>query len=209
MRKDCAAGPGRPHSFAIQQQLQTAFLVLKQIAIEGHKNMTGTTEMLRSETNITDRVRDTIYRATIFLDDQRWDDWLDLCNDDFHYAIKSFSPEINMDMTYLQGSRKDMATLIKLLPKHNTDHSPLRRHTSVYTVDVGDDGRTAKAVSSFVVYQNLLDGINSHIDAGESRLFLVGKYYDEFVIADGEPKFVKREVRIDERRLDKGSHWPI
>src|SRR5262245_52813568 len=73
-------------------------------------------------------------------------------------------------MTYFQGSRQDLATMVKLLPKHNTDHSPLRRHTTVYAVDVAEDGKTATAISSFVVYQNLLDGVNSHIDAGESRL---------------------------------------
>jgi len=154
-------------------------------------------------------VRDTIYRATIMLDDQRFEDWLELCDESFHYAIKSWSPEINSDMTYLQGSHKDMAALIRLLPKHNTDHSPLRRHTSVYTVDMASDGQTAKTVSSVVVYQNLLDGTNSHIDAGESRLFLVGKYYDTLRVADGTAKFLKREVRLDNRRLDKGSHWPI
>ena len=155
------------------------------------------------------RVRETIYRATISLDDQKWDDWLDLCDESFHYAIKSFSPEINKDMIYLQGSREEMASLIRLLPKHNTDHSWLRRHTSVYTVDLSEDGTTADAISSFVVYQNLLDGTNSHLDAGESHLFLVGKYHDKLVLTDKSAKFVQRVVRIDERRLDKGSHWPI
>jgi methanesulfonate monooxygenase small subunit len=154
-------------------------------------------------------VQNTIYRATIMLDDQRWDEWLGLCTEDFHYAIKSYSPEINMDMTYLQGGLKELASLVKLLPKHNTDHSPLRRHTSVYTVDVAEDGGTAKAVSSFVVYQNLLDGVNSHLDSGESRLFLVGKYYDTFALESGTPRFKAREARIDQRRLDKGSHWLI
>ena len=125
--------------------------------------------MTRNGADVANVVRDTIYRATLLLDDQKWEQWLDLCDDTFHYAIKSFSPEINRDMTYFQGSRKDLATMTKLLPKHNTDHSPLRRHTTVYTVDVADDGKTASAVSSFVVYQNLLDGVNSHIDAGESR----------------------------------------
>jgi methanesulfonate monooxygenase subunit beta len=155
------------------------------------------------------RVRDTIYQATILLDNQRWDDWLALCNERFEYAIKSWSPEINYDMTYLQLDRNGLANLVRLLPKHNTDHSVLTRHTSVYTVDVSDDGRSAKAVSSVVVYQNMLDGINSHIDAGESRLFLVGKYLDTFTIDNGKPSFLAREVRLENRRLDKGSHWPI
>jgi methanesulfonate monooxygenase subunit beta len=154
-------------------------------------------------------VRDTIYRATLLLDDQKWDQWLELCDDSFHYAIKSYSPEINRDMTYLQGSRKELATMVRLLLKHNTDHSPLKRHTTVYTVDVAEDAKSASAISSFVVFQNMLDGVNSHIDAGESRLFLVGRYIDTFKLENGKAWFMKREVRLENRRLDKGSHWPI
>lgn len=163
--------------------------------------------MSKNGADAASKVRDTIYRASLALDNEKWHDWLGLCDEDFHYSITAFSPEIKKDMIYLQGSRKDMEHLINHLPKHNTDHSWLRRHTSVYTVDVEEDKATA--VSSFVVYMNVLDGFNSHIDAGESRLFLTGKYYDTFKLNNGEPKFVKREVRIDNRRLDKGSHWPI
>jgi methanesulfonate monooxygenase small subunit len=165
--------------------------------------------MTRNGAEVADVVRDTIYRATLLLDDQKWEQWLDLCDESFHYAIRSFSPEINRDMTYLQGSRKDLMTMVKLLPKHNTDHSPLKRHAIVYTVDVGEDGSTASAVTSFVVYQNMLDGVNSHVDAGESRLFLVGRYIDTLKLENGKAWFIKREVRLDNRRLDKGSHWPI
>src|ERR1700722_6621755 len=154
-------------------------------------------------------VRDTIYRSTISLDQQDWDEWLAQCDDKFQYAIRAWSPEINKDVTYLALDRNGLATMVKSLSKHNTDHSPLTRHTSVYTVDVDEGTQMAKAVSSVVVYQNLLDGINSHIDAGESRVFLVGKYIDTFKIEDNKAKFVSREVRIENRRLDKGSHWPI
>ena len=166
-------------------------------------------KMKKNGFDISSAVRDTIYRATIALDDQKWVDWLDLCDEEFSYEIKSFSPEINKDMTYMAGSRNDLVTLTEMLPKHNTDHSPLHRHTSVYAVDVAEDGKSANAISSFVIYQNMLDGINSHIDSGESRLFLIGKYIDQFKIDGDQVKFVNREVRLDNRRLDKGSHWPI
>jgi methanesulfonate monooxygenase subunit beta len=168
----------------------------------------GETAVLDS-TYLANAVRDTVYQATIYLDDEKWDDWLGLCSEEFEYTIKCFSPEINQDMTYLHGKKSDLAALIKLLPKHNTDHSALHRHTSVYLVDVADNGRTATAVSSFLVFQTLLDGNNSHIDAGESHLFLVGKYYDKFSLEGNRPTFLSRETRIYERRLDKGSHWPI
>src|ERR1043165_6675636 len=129
--------------------------------------------------------------------------WLEHCDPEFRYAIRSWSPEINRDMTYLELDRKGLESMVKLLPKHNTDHSPLTRHTTVYTVDVDEAGQTASAVSSFVVYQNLLDVVNSDIDAGERRLFLVGRYIDTFKLDNGQVGFVKREVRIENRRLDK------
>lgn len=154
-------------------------------------------------------VRDTIYRSTVLLDQQQWNDWLNYCDDEFRYAIRAWSPEISKDVTYLALDRNGLESMIKLLPKHNTDHSALTRHTSVYTIDVDETAKSARAVSSVIVYQTLLDGINSHVDAGESRLFLVGKYIDRFKIENGKARFVEREVRLENRRLDKGSHWPI
>ena len=158
---------------------------------------------------VANTVRDTIYRATLLLDDQKWDQWLELCDDSFHYAIKSFSPEINRDMIYLQGTRKELATMVKLLPKHNTDHGRLTRHATNYTVELDPSLNEAQATTSFACYRTMLDGINSHIDSGESQLFLIGKYYDRFRLGEDGPKFSERNVFLDTRRLDKGSHYPI
>ena len=155
------------------------------------------------------KIERAIYKATIALDSENWDEWLELCDDTFDYSITSFSPEINKDMIYFSADKKELKGLMDMLPKHNTDHSPLRRHTSVYTIDISDNEQTAEAISSVAVYQNMLDGQNSHLDSGESRLFLVGQYLDKFVIKDGLVKFVYRETKLDNRRLDRGSHWPI
>ncbi len=154
-------------------------------------------------------VKDTVYRTCLLQDDERWSDWLELCDEEFHYKITAYSPEIRRDVLYLDGDRGQIAQMCELLPKHNTDHSPLKRHAVVYTVDIDDDGGSAKAVTSFVIYQNMLDGVNSHIDAGENHLFAVGRYLDSFAIRDDEARFVAREVRLETRRLDKGTHWPL
>ncbi len=156
-----------------------------------------------------DTIRSTIYEASLALDECRWDDWLALCDDGFHYAIRAFSPEIHRDMTYLDGSRAEMASMCDLLPRHNSDRSPLARHTIVYRVAVDEAGATASAVSSVAVYRTVLDGMASHVEAGSSNLFLVGKYRDRFRLENGSAKFVERIVQLDTRRLDKGSHWPI
>ena len=162
-----------------------------------------------NEEKIKQLVTETIYKASLYLDECRWTDWLNLCDEKFYYAIKAFSPEINYEMTYLDGYRSDLLNLTGMLPKHNTDHSPLSRHTVAYTVDLDKNQETASAVSSVAVYQTQLDGINSHLLAGESNVFMVGKYHDKLCIKKGEPHFLERIVQLDTRRLDKGSHWPI
>ena len=154
-------------------------------------------------------VTEIIYKASLFLDELRWSDWLELCDKKFYYSIQAYSPEINKNMIYLDGNFEQMKSMTEMLPKHNTDHSPLSRHTVVYTVDIDEKEETAQAVSSFAVYQTQLDGINSHVLAGESNLFMVGKYRDKFVINDNGPLFLERNTHLDTRRLDKGSHWPI
>jgi len=40
-------------------------------------------------------------------------------------------------------------------------------------------------------------------------LFLIGRYIDTLKLEEDQVRFIKREVRLDNRRLDKGSHWPI
>ena len=39
-------------------------------------------------------VKDSIYRSCLLMDDERWSDWLELCDDGFYYKITAYSPEI-------------------------------------------------------------------------------------------------------------------
>ena len=156
-----------------------------------------------------DKIKDTILRSCLFLDDEQWSSWLGLCLDTFEYKITSYSPEIRRDMIYFSGDHRELLSMTEMLPKHNTDHSPLKRHASVYTVDLSADGASAEAVTSVVIYQTMLDGVNSHIDSGETRLFCAGRYIDTLVVEEDTAKFSSREFRLENRRLDKGSHWPL
>ena len=153
------------------------------------------------------KIEKTIYKATLALDENNWSEFFELCGDSFTYAITSFSPEINKNMTYFSGDKKEFVGLMDKLPKQNTDHSPLHIHTSVYSVDIAEGGKSATAISSVTIYQNMLDGINSHLDSGESRLFVIGKYIDQFSVINDEPTFTNRETKLVNRRIDKGSHW--
>lgn len=160
-------------------------------------------------TETKNAIREAVCKACMYKDDMDWHKWLDLCDEDFEYSITAYSPEISNNMTYLSGNRDEMKTMMDMLPKHNTDHSPLRRHCSVYSVELDESNKTATAISSVVVYQTMLDGINAHVDAGESKVFVVGRYNDTFRISGDDVKFTGREAHLDTRRLDKGSHYPI
>jgi methanesulfonate monooxygenase small subunit len=154
-------------------------------------------------------VKDAVYRSCLNLDEQKWADWLGQCDEDFQYAIKAYSPEIRYDMTYLAGTRADLVSMTEMLPKHNTDRSPLSRHATVYTVELNDDATEATAVTSVAIYQTRLDGTSSHVDAGSTHLFVKAKYHDRLRIDNGQARFIERVTQLDTRRLDRGSHWPL
>ena len=147
-------------------------------------------------------VRELIYRSCLRLDAGDFPGWLELCAPGFRYTITAYSPEIRKEMTWLEQDRDGMEGLFKMLPKHNSDHSPLTRHASVYLVDVDEDKGEATAVTSVVVYRTALDG-------GATELFAVGKYFDTVSLEGETPLLTGRNVRLDTRELGIGSHFPL
>ena len=147
-------------------------------------------------------VRELVYRTCLRLDEGDFPGWLDLCAPGFHYTITAYSPEIRKEMTWLDHDRAGMEGLFKMLPKHNSDHSPLTRHASVYLVEADGENEKAFVVTSVVVYKTALDG-------GATELFAVGKYFDEVYLAGREPLLSSRNVRLDTRELGIGSHMPL
>src|SRR5690606_34865751 len=140
---------------------------------------------------LKEQVADLIYRSTVLLDREDFQGWLEeFCAPEFRYRITTYSPEIRREQEWLEGGREDLLEMMRMLPMHNTDHSPLTRHVSVYTVDL-DGGNAARAVSSVVIYRTMFDGINSHLDSGETRLFAVGKYLDTVRIDGEQPLFLE------------------
>ena len=69
-------------------------------------------------------------------------------------------------MVWLDHDRKGMETLFTNLPRHNSDHSPLTRHATVYTVEVdGDAGAKWSRRCRCSAPQ---------LDGGATELFAVG-----------------------------------
>jgi methanesulfonate monooxygenase subunit beta len=146
-------------------------------------------------------IEELVYRSCLALDDRDFKGFLALCDEDFRYTIKAYSPEIRKDMVWLDHDRKGLDTLLTNLPRHNSDHSPITRHATVYTVDAAGEG-AATVVSALQVFRTQLDG-------GASELFAVGRFIDTVKLNGGAPRLAKRVVKLDTRLLGYGYHIPF
>ncbi|HEU4925077.1 MAG TPA: aromatic-ring-hydroxylating dioxygenase subunit beta [Burkholderiales bacterium] len=142
-----------------------------------------------------------VYRSCLALDARDYKTFLALCDEDFRYSISTYSPEIRKEMVWLDHDRKGMETLFTNLPRHNSDHSPLTRHVTVYTVD-SDASNNLSVVSALQVFKTELDG-------GATELFAVGRFYDTVKVNGAGPKLARRVVRLDTRLLGYGYHVPF
>ncbi len=151
---------------------------------------------------IEQQVKQLVYKGCLLLDQNDFKGWLDLCAPEFHYTISAYSPEVRRDMTWLDHDHEGMASLIRLLPKHNSDLTPLTRHASVYTVDYDPGTRAARVVTSVAIFATSLDG-------GVSELFAVARYHDLVDLAGEAARLKRRVVRLETRSLGIGKHWPL
>ena len=145
-------------------------------------------------------IEELIYRSCLALDARDYKAFLAMCEDDFRYTIATYSPEIRRDMVWLDHDRKGMETLFGNLPRHNSDHSPITRHATVYTVEV--DGNVANVVSALQVFRTLLDG-------GATELFAVGRFHDTVKLDGAGAKIARRLVKLETRLLGYGYHVPF
>ena len=154
--------------------------------------------MIKSDQRQT--IEELVYRSCLALDARDYKAFLDLCDQNFRCTVATYSPEIKREMVWLDHDRKGMETLFTNLPRHNSDHSPITRHATVYTVDM--NGSTAEVVSALQVFRTQLDG-------GATELFAVGRFHDTVKLDGGAAKLVRRLVRLETRQLGYGYHIPF
>jgi len=147
-------------------------------------------------------VEELIYRSCLLLDEKDFKGYLDLCDEEFRYTIATHSPELRRDMIWLDHDKKGMTTLLTQLPRHNSDHSPLTRHATVYTVRFDTARQQGDVVSALQVFKTALEG-------GATELFAVGKYLDTVKFDGGKLLLLKRVVKLDTRMLGIGYHIPF
>ena len=143
-----------------------------------------------------------VCRSCLLLDEKDFTGYLALCDESYHYEITAYSAEIRKPMSWLEHDKAGLTTLFTNLPKHNSDASPLTRHVTVYTVTPSPGEEAASVVSALQVFRTALDG-------GQTELFAVGKFFDLVSLRGGQPRLLRRNVRLDTRMLGYGYHIPF
>lgn len=150
-------------------------------------------------------VERVIYGSCLQLDEQRFGAFLDLTTSDFRYRITAYSPEIRKQMVWLEHDRAGLAALFELLPKHHVNHAVWLRHAVIYQTHQETE-ETVHAVTSLAVYHTQVDVGDAHLEAGSSKLFLVGRYHDSLRRTEGRWLLAERQVRLETRQLGIGTH---
>ncbi len=147
-------------------------------------------------------VEELIYESCVLMDKTDFSGFLSLCDQDYEYQLSAYSPEIKHDMIWLDHDRAEIKHIFDLLPKHNSDHSPLTRNAVVYKIDYDEAKKQANVVSALQIYKTNLDG-------GATKLFAVGKYYDTVSLKGTKPTLLRRHLKLDTRDLGCGYHIPF
>ncbi|HYC36036.1 MAG TPA: nuclear transport factor 2 family protein [Usitatibacter sp.] len=155
-------------------------------------------------------VTELIYDGCMAMNAQDWQAFLALCEPEgFRYRITNYSPEILRTQCWMDRDFKGLKSIIELLPRHNTDHSPLTRHATVYKVRQDAQTGEVRAHTQLAIYRTELDGSNSHFDSGKTALWAIGRYEDRIRVGDGGARLLERNVVLDTRQIDIGSHLPL
>jgi len=147
-----------------------------------------------------DDITRLIYASALKLDAEDFKGFLRHCGESFRYVIKAYSPELGKEMTWLDHGRKGMQDLFAMLPQHVRMKGRFKRHVSIYSVELQEDG-SVKAHSSVLLI---------HTDPqGCSRLFAAGQYLDVIDMGGDMPRLAERVVQLETRELGPGMHIPV
>lgn len=142
-----------------------------------------------------------IHASARYLDDHNFDAFLALFSEEGEYAIVVQAPEIARPMTWMQGSKSELAERFAAVPRQKweiAEHEQTRL-VSVDLLTVHNDTTTSS--SSFAVFNTDSDG--------RSSCYVVGRYEDLWQEYGGSWYLKKREVVLKTRLLTTLSPLPI
>lgn len=145
-------------------------------------------------------VRNLVAATCLALDDEDFARFLALCEPEFSYAIRVYSPELRREMTWLEHDLAGMQALLEGVPEHLRRQGRLLRHLGASVFSESSPGR-AVVDTSVVVLHTDLDGV--------TRTWAAGRYRDEVRAGPQGARLTTRAVHLHTRDLGTGSHVPL
>ncbi len=146
-------------------------------------------------------LKTTIHRSCIFLDEERFDEYLALWAPAGRYRITSYSPDIRKELVLLDLGREDYGHLLSNIRNHERMLGRFSRHLTIQLVEHDEQADEVRVASSVLVIHTNLEGV--------SHVFAAGKYLDIFDRGSDKPLIELREVRLATRQFGPGSHVPM
>jgi 3-phenylpropionate/cinnamic acid dioxygenase small subunit len=148
-----------------------------------------------TEELVSSLIRETAVR----LDREDLEGWFELFAQNASYELNSYSPELRAQTVWWRADRGELEKQLGEVHEHVRD--PARRLHLVTPMSVTIAGGQVTALSHFVIYRTL--------PSGESALFAVGRYEDEFVLENGCWRYAVHRAVLETRVLDAFTHLPL
>ena len=160
--------------------------------------MTLTMSEERSTASSRLSAREVAYDATELLhayvhalDDQRYEDWVDYFTDNATYRVMArdnFEQDLPLSTMFCDGKgmMRDRVTALREALVYAPNY--LRHVVSAIQV-TGSENDRYRVEANYVVFSTARDQ--------ETKVFNVGKYFDEIVYVNGRPKLAKKLVVYD------------
>lgn len=138
-------------------------------------------------------------RASLLLDGEQYEEWLQLWTLPKIYEIMGYTPELRRNEVLLSLEGEELDTLILGASGQVRDGSSMRRITGAPFITFEQDTHVANASQSFAIFTT-----NRR---GASDVYVLGTYNDVWHSgSDTTPKLTKRTVHLDTRDLSIGTH---
>ncbi len=142
-----------------------------------------------------------IHLSARYLDDHDFDAFLELFVEDGEYSIVVQAPELPGVMTWMQGSKAELAERLAAVPRHEWEIMQLEQ-TRLVSVDVFDINKDkATSSSSFAIFNTDTDG--------RSSCYAVGRYDDQWQECGDSWCLAVRRVVLKTRLLSILSPLPL
>ncbi len=145
-------------------------------------------------------IRQLIAQSCLCLDEEDYDGFLQICSSDFTYFVKAFSPDLGMEMVWMDHDHPEFVDMCAMIPKHVRMSGSISRHVNVSLITEISD-RNAKVTSKILLVHTGQEGT--------STILATGKYVDQITVESNELRIKARNVSLETRKWNPGLHVPI